>query len=78
MPPIGYTACAAACSAKRAGNTACTLPNTEHTLLYMRQVEQRSTEEMSRLLGLSPASVRTILSRARTRLLNDIRQHLNP
>ncbi|MGP1351448.1 MAG: RNA polymerase sigma factor [Hoylesella marshii] len=55
-----------------------TLPNTEHTLLYMRQVEQRSTEEMSRLLGLSPASVRTILSRARTRLLNDIREHLNP
>lgn len=50
------------------------LPPTEHTILYMRQVEQRSNDDIARLLGLMPASVSTLLARARHTLLEEIKR----
>ena len=50
------------------------LPSTQHAVLYMRQVEHRSSVEISRLLGVSEASVRTLLSRARRKLLEEIKK----
>jgi RNA polymerase sigma-70 factor (ECF subfamily) len=50
------------------------LPSTQHAVLYMRQVEHRSSDESSRLLGISEASVRTLLSRARRKLLEEIKK----
>ena len=50
------------------------LPTTQHTLLYMRQVERRSHKELSQLLGISEASVSTLLARARRTLLEEIKQ----
>ena len=49
------------------------LPTTQHTILYMRQVERRSGQEIARLLGISEASVRTLLARARRRLLEELK-----
>lgn len=49
------------------------LPTTQHAILYMRQVERRSGEEIARLLGISEASVRTLLARARRRLLEELK-----
>lgn len=46
------------------------LPSTQHAILYMRQVEERPTEEIARLLGITPSSVATLLSRARRTLSN--------
>ena len=50
------------------------LPTTQRTLLYMRQVERRSHEEIARLLGLELTSVSTLLARARRTLLEDIKR----
>ena len=50
------------------------LPDTQRTLLYMRQVERRSHEEIARLLGIEQTSVSTLLARARRTLLEEIRQ----
>ena len=50
------------------------LPTTQRTLLYMRQVERRSHEEIARLLGIEIASVSTLLARARRALLEDIKR----
>lgn len=50
------------------------LPPTEHTLLRMRQVDGRSRTEMARLLGLTEASVVSLLSRARRHLLEALRK----
>ena len=50
------------------------LPTTQRTLLYMRQVERRSHKELSQLLGISEASVSTLLARARRTLLEEIKQ----
>ena len=50
------------------------LPPTQRTLLYMRQVERRSHKELSGLLGISEASVSTLLARARRTLLEEIKQ----
>lgn len=44
------------------------LPTTQHTILYMRQVEHRSNAEIAQLLGIEEASVSTLLSRARRAL----------
>lgn len=49
------------------------LPSTQHAILYMRQVERRSGEEIARLLGISEASVRTLLARTRRRLLEELK-----
>ena len=50
------------------------LPTTQRTLLYMRQVERRSHEEIARLLGIEITSVSTLLARARRTLLEEIRR----
>ena len=53
------------------------LPTTQRTLLYMRQVERRSHEEIARLLGIEITSVSTLLARARRALLEDIKRRNN-
>ena len=50
------------------------LPDTQRTLLYMRQVERRSHEEIARLSGIETTSVSTLLARARRTLLEEIRR----
>jgi len=50
------------------------LPTTQRTLLYMRQVERRSHEEIARLLSIETTSVSTLLARARRTLLEDIKR----
>ena len=50
------------------------LPTTQHAVLYMRQVEQRSTPDIARLLGITEASVSTLLARARRTLLDEIKK----
>lgn len=50
------------------------LPTTQHTLLYMRQVELRTTADIARLTGLEETSVRTLLARARRTLLEEIKK----
>ena len=50
------------------------LPTTQRTLLYMRQVERRSYEEIARLLSIETTSASTLLARARRTLLEDIKR----
>ncbi|MCR5470001.1 MAG: sigma-70 family RNA polymerase sigma factor [Prevotella sp.] len=50
------------------------LPTTQRTLLYMRQVERRSHEEIATLLGIEITSVSTLLARARRTLLEEIKR----
>ena len=50
------------------------LPTTQRTLLYMRQVERRTHEEIAQLLGIETTSVSTLLARARRSLLEDIKR----
>ena len=52
------------------------LPSTEYQVLLLRQVEGKDTDEIARLLGVSPNSVATLLSRARKRLLNDLKRRM--
>ena len=49
------------------------LPTTQRTLLYMRQVERKSHEEIAILLGIEVTSVSTLLARARRTLLEEIK-----
>jgi RNA polymerase sigma-70 factor (ECF subfamily) len=53
------------------------LPTTQRTLIYMRQVERRSHEEIASLLGIEKTSVSTLLARARRTLLEDIKRRNN-
>ena len=50
------------------------LPTTQRTLLYMRQVERKSHEEIATLLGSETTSVSTLLARARRTLLEEIKR----
>ena len=50
------------------------LPTTQRTLLYMRQGERRSHEEIATLLGIETTSVSTLLARARRTLLEEIKR----
>ena len=50
------------------------LPTTQRTLLYMRQEERRSHEEIAQLLGIEMTSVSTLLARARRTLLEEIKR----
>jgi RNA polymerase sigma-70 factor (ECF subfamily) len=50
------------------------LPTTQRTLLYMRQEERRSHEEIAQLLGIETTSVSTLLARARRTLLEEIKR----
>jgi len=53
------------------------LPTTQRTLLYMRQVERHTHEEIARLLGIETTSVSTLLARARRLLLENIKRRNN-
>ena len=50
------------------------LPTTQYTILKMRQVEQRETEEIAQILGMKCSSVVSLLSKARHTLLEEIRR----
>ena len=50
------------------------LPTTQRALMYMRQVERRSHEEIAKLLGIETTSVSTLLARARRTLLEEIKR----
>ena len=53
------------------------LPTTQRTLLYMRQVECKTHEEIAQLLGIETTSVSTLLARARRTLLEEIKRRNN-
>lgn len=50
------------------------LPPREQQVLTMRQIEQHSNQDIARLLGISEASVKVMLSNARKKLFNDIKK----
>ena len=50
------------------------LPPTQHAVLHMRQVENRTNTQIAALLGIKETSVSTLLARARRQLLEEIRQ----
>lgn len=50
------------------------LPASEHAVLKLRQVERKSDAEIAAILGISISSVPTLLSRARHKLLDEIRR----
>ena len=51
------------------------LPDKEHAVLMMRQVERREYCEIARLLGIEEASARVLLARARKKLLQQFKQY---
>ncbi|MGN0214208.1 MAG: RNA polymerase sigma factor [Muribaculaceae bacterium] len=51
------------------------LPDKEHTVLIMRQVEKRDYSEIALLLGIEETSARVLLARARKKLLQQFKQH---
>ena len=50
------------------------LPTKEYTVLHLRQVEHRSTEEIAAIIGVKQVSVPTMLARARKKLLEEIKK----
>ena len=50
------------------------LPSTQYTVLHMRQVECRSFDEIARRLGIENSTARSLLSRARIKLLDEIKK----
>lgn len=50
------------------------LPSTEYMVLHLRQVEQKSTEEIAAILGITGDSVRVALSRARRKLFTQLQK----
>lgn len=50
------------------------LPTTQHTILYMRQVERLTAQEIAVRLGIAETSVSTLLARARRALLEEIKK----
>lgn len=52
------------------------LPSTEYQVLHLRQVEHRSDNEIAAIIGIAPASVPTLLSRARCRLLAAMKKRM--
>ena len=48
------------------------LPPKQHAVLIMRQVEHRTYREIGQLLGIGENSAKTLLSRARKWLLNEL------
>ena len=52
------------------------LPNAFRTVFVMRDVEEMSVEETAAQLGLQPATVKTRLHRARTRLREAVKAQL--
>lgn len=50
------------------------LPSTQYAVLHMRQVENLSYNEIARSLGITESSARSLLSRARFKLLEEIKK----
>lgn len=50
------------------------LPSTEYTVLHLRQVEGLDNKTIAYRLGIEERSVATLLSRARHRLLEEIKK----
>lgn len=50
------------------------LPPMQHQVLRLRQIELKDNAEIAAILGIKPASVATLLSKARRQLLADIRK----
>ena len=50
------------------------LPTTEYQVLHLRQVEGKETGEIAAIIGITPHSVATLLSRARKQLLEQIKK----
>jgi len=50
------------------------LPSTQHTILFMRQVERLSAKEIAQRLGIVETSVGTLLSRARKSLFEEYKR----
>lgn len=50
-----------------------TLPSNQYQVLYLRQVEKKSAEEIAQIVGITPASVATLLSRARKQMMQEIK-----
>lgn len=50
------------------------LPSTEYSVLHLRQVEHKSTEEIAAIVGISEKSVPTLLARARKKLLEEMKR----
>ena len=53
------------------------LPSTEYTVLHLRQVEELDNGAIAQRLGIEERSVATLLSRARRRLLEEIKKRRN-
>lgn len=52
------------------------LPSSEYQVISLRQMEGKSNDEIAQILGITPASAATLLSRARKRLLEDIKRRM--
>lgn len=52
------------------------LPPTEYQIMRLRQVEQKTNDEIARLLGIEKTSVATMLSRARMKILNEFKERM--
>lgn len=50
------------------------LPSNQYQVLYLRQVEKKSFEEIAQIVGITPESVSVLLSRARKQMLQEIRK----
>ncbi len=50
------------------------LPSTQYQVLHLRQVEGKEAEEIAAIVGITPRSVATLLSRARKQLLEQIKK----
>ena len=50
------------------------LPSNQYQVLYLRQVEKKSSEEIAQIVGITTESVSVLLSRARKQMLQEIRK----
>jgi len=50
------------------------LPSNQYQVLYLRQVEKKTTDEIAQIVGITPASVSVLLSRARKQMLQEIKR----
>ncbi len=50
------------------------LPSAEYAVLHLRQVEQKSTEEIAAIVGIKTSSVPTLLARARKKLMEELKK----
>lgn len=52
------------------------LPTKQYCVLFMRQVENRTYQEIARVLGIAETSARTLIARARKSLLEDFKKRI--